>query len=347
MQRLYIKRFFTMPYYAVRKGRKIGIFHDWESCREQVNGFAGARYKKFSSEAEAQNFIVAEDNKPGSSGGLTGCSSNNQKGKKGSSQYSFNTKHPLSAKDSSDIPVYPHGKHVSLVGAQTKFSKPCTQIVGQGVKRMYCTDNPSENNGDDDEKLNKRRRLVAEFLDDFDSSAQSTISPGSSLDASSSVSSPVKSRQKYITVYTDGACENNGRCGATAGIGVYWGDDHPWNVSEPLLGRQTNNRAEIHAACRAVKIARQNGIKKLIVYTDSQFVINAMKGWVHKWQKNGWKLATGGPVINKEDFVELLQESQGIKIKWQHVRGHSGNPANEKADSLAVQGVRKHPNINR
>ena len=48
-----------------------------------------------------------------------------------------------------------------------------------------------------------------------------------------------------VVVYTDGACSYNGREGARAGIGVYWGDKHPFNVSERLGGKQTNQRAEI------------------------------------------------------------------------------------------------------
>ncbi len=60
----------------------------------------------------------------------------------------------------------------------------------------------------------------------------------------------------FVDVYTDGCCVRNGQWGARAGIGVYFGDDHPGNAAEPLDGRQTNNRAEIIAACTALKKVR-------------------------------------------------------------------------------------------
>ncbi|KAF2897049.1 hypothetical protein ILUMI_09128 [Ignelater luminosus] len=78
----------------------------------------------------------------------------------------------------------------------------------------------------------------------------------------------------YVVVFTDGACENNGKLNAKAGIGVWFGNNHPLNVSEPVTGRATNNTAEIQACVRAVNIAHGSGIKKLKIKTDSQFVIN-------------------------------------------------------------------------
>ncbi|XP_033503791.1 ribonuclease H1 isoform X1 [Epinephelus lanceolatus] len=77
-----------------------------------------------------------------------------------------------------------------------------------------------------------------------------------------------------VVVYTDGCCSANGQKGAQAGIGVYWGPNHPLNVADRLHGRQTNQRAEIQAACRALEQAKEKNIKKLVLYTDSKFTIN-------------------------------------------------------------------------
>jgi ribonuclease HI len=73
----------------------------------------------------------------------------------------------------------------------------------------------------------------------------------------------------YVVVYTDGCCSSNGRRRARAGIGVYWGPGHPLNVGIRLPGRQTNQRAEIHAACKAIEQAKTQNISKLVLYTDS------------------------------------------------------------------------------
>jgi len=145
----------------------------------------------------------------------------------------------------------------------------------------------------------------------------------------------------YVVVYTDGACTKNGRVGAKAGIGVWFGNNHPLNISEPVLGRQTNNSAEIQAVERAVLQAKSAGITKLKLMTDSQFTINCATSWIEKWKKNGWRLATGHDVKNKEDLQKLDAAIQDIEIKWCYVPGHCGHHGNEQADKLAVKGANK------
>ncbi|KAL8561740.1 Ribonuclease H1 [Nucella lapillus] len=143
-------------------------------------------------------------------------------------------------------------------------------------------------------------------------------------------------------VYTDGASFDNGCATARAGIGIYWGPHDPMNTSERLSGRQTNNRAEIKAAEVAVRQAKAQGIKDVVLYTDSQFLINGITAWIKKWKKNGWKLSTGGDVINREDFEKLDNAILGMNIRWMHVRGHRGIEGNEAADRLANEGAKKH-----
>lgn len=145
---------------------------------------------------------------------------------------------------------------------------------------------------------------------------------------------------KRVCVFTDGASSQNGKRNAAAGIGVFWGPNHPLNVSERLPGRQTNNRAEIYAAVRALNQAKQVGAKQVKLYTDSQFVIHGITDWINKWKTNGWKLSSGSPVINKEDFIELDNARNGLDVEWVYVRGHSHIIGNEEADKLAVAGAK-------
>ncbi|KFQ20697.1 PREDICTED: ribonuclease H1, partial [Merops nubicus] len=145
----------------------------------------------------------------------------------------------------------------------------------------------------------------------------------------------------FAVVYTDGCCSGNGRNRARAGIGVYWGPGHPLNTSERLPGRQTNQRAEIHAACKAIEQAKSQNIKKLIIYTDSKFTINGITSWVDNWKTNGWRTSSGGSVINKEDFERLDNLSKDIEIQWMHIPGHAGFQGNEEADRLAREGASK------
>ncbi|XP_055836426.1 uncharacterized protein LOC129921575 [Episyrphus balteatus] len=144
----------------------------------------------------------------------------------------------------------------------------------------------------------------------------------------------------FVIVYTDGSCINNGKANAVAGYGVYFSEDHPLNAGKPVNGRVTNNAGEIQAAIYAIRIAKDFGIKKLCLSTDSQFLINAVTAWMKNWKRNGWRLKGGDPVKNKEDFVIIDGLLDGsINIKWNYVKGHKGIIGNEKADRLARQGA--------
>lgn len=142
-----------------------------------------------------------------------------------------------------------------------------------------------------------------------------------------------------VVVYTDGCCSANGRKRARAGIGVYWGCNHPLNVAERLQGRQTNQRAEIQAACKALEQAKEKNIKKLVLYTDSMFTIKGVTKWVKNWKLNGWKLQSGGQVINKDDFIKLDRLNSELEVVWMHIPGHAGYKGNEEADRLSREGA--------
>ncbi|XP_048841139.1 ribonuclease H1 isoform X2 [Brienomyrus brachyistius] len=144
-----------------------------------------------------------------------------------------------------------------------------------------------------------------------------------------------------VVVYTDGCCSCNGKHGARAGIGVYWGPDHRLNVSDRLHGRQTNQRAELLAACRALEQAKDLKIKKLVLYTDSMFTINGVTCWVKNWKRNGWRLKNGGLVTHRDEFEKLDKLNAEIEVVWLHIPGHAGYKGNEEADRLSREGASK------
>ncbi|KAJ8009379.1 hypothetical protein DPEC_G00088280 [Dallia pectoralis] len=144
-----------------------------------------------------------------------------------------------------------------------------------------------------------------------------------------------------VVVYTDGCCTGNGMAGARAGIGVYWGRNHPLNAAEPLYGRQTNQRAEIQATCKALEQAIEMDIKKLVLYTDSKFTINGVTSWVKNWKLNNWRLKSGGQVTNKDDFEKLDMLNSKLEVVWLHIPGHAGYLGNEEADRLSREGAAK------
>lgn len=268
-------------FYAVRTGRKTGVFRTWTECESYVKGFPGARYKKFSTEDEAKSFVSGLE----SSGSF------------------------LPAK------AAPHQK-----------SRKRTSYEMCGNKRF---DNGSSFNP----------RGVKYSKPFKNSGTSSTWTSSSSL--ISSLSNEASSTGDVTVVYTDGGCTKNGHKGARAGIGVYWGPENTRNVSERLQGEQTNQRAEIMAAVKALETAKEMGYKTLEIRTDSNYTIKGATDWCRRWKKNGWKTINGTDVKNKVEFQKLTKLCDEIDVKWTHVRGHQGNMGNEAADELARKGAMK------
>ena len=144
-------------------------------------------------------------------------------------------------------------------------------------------------------------------------------------------------------MYVDGCCYNNGSTRAQAGLGVYWGPVSKHNVSEKLTGYQSNQRAEIMSAARALETAVSLGHKQVEVRTDSVYTQKAMTEWVHRWEANGWKTVRNEGVKNKEDLMHLNRLCQQVNVTWTHVPAHTGIVGNEQADRLAKEGSQKTP----
>ncbi|XP_057877506.1 ribonuclease H1 [Melospiza georgiana] len=274
-------------FYAVRKGRRTGVYRTWAECQEQVNKFPSASFKKFATEKDAWAFVRA---------GLPG-------------------------------PQQPQPEAAEAFGPPVITQENGSQRKEPELNTMCCSTckRPYEQSTNE-EQITKRVKHD---------------------EVHSVCSIPTVSEDKFsymgdfAVVYTDGCCSSNGRKRARAGIGVYWGPGHPLNTSERLPGRQTNQRAEIHAACKAIEQAKSQNIKKLIIYTDSKFTINGITSWVDNWKTNGWRTSSGGSVINKEDFERLDNLVKDIEIQWMHIPGHAGFQGNEEADRLAREGACK------
>lgn len=133
-----------------------------------------------------------------------------------------------------------------------------------------------------------------------------------------------------ILVYTDGACPGNPGPGG-------WGAHllYPDGAVRELGGREastTSNRMELQGALAALQ-AIEPGVPA-IVYSDSQYVISGLTKWLPGWKRKGWVTATRAPVKNRDLWMQLDAEDPG-RVEWRHVRGHSGNPGNDRADEIA------------
>ena len=142
--------------------------------------------------------------------------------------------------------------------------------------------------------------------------------------------------QKQVTIYTDGACKGN------PGIGG-WGALLMYNEHEKeIFGGEkstTNNRMEMTSVIKALSALKSPC--SVTVYLDSMYVKNGITKWINGWKKSNWKNSKGQPVKNMDLWIELddIISKSGHVIKWQWVRGHTGNPGNERADALANKGI--------
>jgi len=140
----------------------------------------------------------------------------------------------------------------------------------------------------------------------------------------------------HVEIHTDGACKGNPGPG---GWGVLL---RSGTFEKELFGGElgtTNNRMELTAVIEALTALKRPCHVSL--YLDSQYVRKGITEWIHGWKAKGWRTASKEPVKNVELWQRLddLVAHGGHKIEWHWVRGHSGDPGNERADALANRGV--------
>jgi ribonuclease HI len=136
-----------------------------------------------------------------------------------------------------------------------------------------------------------------------------------------------------ITIHTDGACSGNPGPGG-------WGALLEWKGHEKELyggeAETTNNRMELMAAICALESLKRPSTVRLV--TDSVYVRDGVTKWIHGWKKNGWKTAAKKPVKNEDLWRRLEEAARRHDVRWDWIKGHSGDPGNERADALAVKG---------
>lgn len=135
-------------------------------------------------------------------------------------------------------------------------------------------------------------------------------------------------------IHTDGACSGNPGPGGWGAI-LSYGDKR-----KELCGGEantTNNRMELLAAITALESL--NRACAVDLYTDSAYVKDGISKWIHGWKRNGWKTADKKPVKNVELWQRLDEATRRHEVEWHWVKGHAGDPDNERADELARQGM--------
>lgn len=156
--------------------------------------------------------------------------------------------------------------------------------------------------------------------------------PGGSVPASTT-----KERNlNQVVIYTDGACKGNpgpGGWGVLMQAGPH---------TKELFGGEretTNNRMELTAVIEALRALKRPC--DVTLFLDSEYVRKGITEWIHGWKAKGWKTSTKQPVKNVElwQALDALVSGAGHRIEWRWVKGHAGDPGNERADALANLGV--------
>lgn len=139
---------------------------------------------------------------------------------------------------------------------------------------------------------------------------------------------------RSVKAYTDGACSGNPGPGGW-GVVLQFGDHE-----RELKGGEsdtTNNRMELTAAIEALKALKEPC--HIALTTDSTYVKDGITKWLSNWKRNGWKTAAKKPVKNQDLWQQLEECVAQHTVEWLWVKGHSGHPENERADTLANEGM--------
>jgi ribonuclease HI len=137
-----------------------------------------------------------------------------------------------------------------------------------------------------------------------------------------------------VTIYTDGACKGNPGPGGWGAWLVSGEHDKSLCGGEPLT---TNNRMELTAVIEALAALKSRSSVDL--HLDSEYVRQGITSWIHNWKRRGWRTADGKPVKNEDLWRRLDDLALSHDVRWHWVKGHNGNPGNERADALANRGV--------
>ena len=148
-----------------------------------------------------------------------------------------------------------------------------------------------------------------------------------------------------VEIHTDGACSGNPGPGGWGAVLRWRGRARELSGFEPTT---TNNRMELLAAINALETLKRP--MRVRLFTDSNYLRQGITTWLPAWKARGWRTADKKPVKNQDLWQRLEQALAHHRVEWRWVRGHSGDPDNERADQLARAAIRagradRHPSV--
>jgi len=299
-------------FYAVRAGHVPGVYKTWAECTEQTWGFKGANYKKFSSLSDAKAWAAGKNVAPSKDAP--------------SKYYAVAVGEPTG--------IYTDWAEASEAIKGTKgpkYKKFFTKEEAVGYIIAHGNKAAIDALGAD---VNLALKSESETNGNTEEETSAQVKRDDALTHNGDV----------IPIYTDGASSSNGKVGARAGVGVWFGHGDERNLSERLQGPlQTNQRAELTAIQRALELAPRDA--SVQIFSDSNYSIKCVTEWSVGWKARGWQTSKGEEVKNRdlvENILALMADKRemGALVMFKWVKGHANDPGNIAADRLATQGAK-------
>ena len=142
---------------------------------------------------------------------------------------------------------------------------------------------------------------------------------------------------KEIVIFTDGSCKG-AQGNKRAGCGVYFQDNEKYNISYKIKkGNITNQVAELTACVKGIeRVLSKIVFYKIIIYTDSMYLINSITNWSDKWAKNKWRKSDGEEILNKKLIKKLYFYYKNLNIEFHHVKAHKKEPENKHTEQYKL-----------
>lgn len=325
-------------FYAVKNGRTPGIYTDWPSAQEQITGWQKPKHRCFTTRVEAQKFLDEDESRA--------AENLNTFDGDGHSPLTW-----VASDGPPELDLQPF--------TQKKVKKNANGIKSAMIEFNEVDYEPgtgplppdAEDGFDPNLILDPQSGILKYKTQEERQNTKLKLSTGVQTDP--------------IRIHTDGSSLGNGKAGAFAGVGVYFGPgDKRYaatrvdemeitlilcfrNISETLPGsRQTNQRAELTAVLRALEIVPRN--RNVVTITDSRYAIDCVTSWYVNWRKNGWKTSAGKAVENKDIIENILakideRDRLNVQTSFEWIKGHANHPGNVEADKLAVEGAKMGP----
>lgn len=297
----------SYSYYAVAKGRQVGVFRSWNEAKKYVDGYSGAVHKGFSNEADARGYLLAN----GSSATSTTVPTNGNSGIESASSHS--TVRPQFAHDDQD-----DGTKAPADESLDRLDFSNLSISDSVCNKSEATEPepPAEgNDGDDNKEANAASALVGRFYERASRSAAEAP--------------PNPQDEVALVAFCAEGAPGNGTPDCRAAYACLFPKHEDWNVVRPVPNddRATNNRAEFLSALEAMTRANTENPahdQVLFIFTSCLLLIRSMTEWIDNWVANGWQKSNGKPVKNR-DLLEQLRTAQGDRrILWCKVKAHTG-----------------------